>query len=291
MLLCFVPATASAAVTITTVVDTSTTPLAGAPGSSAVIRNGHVAFMAHSPPGALYTWFSGTLGVAVDTTTAVPGGPGNFQSGDFLHQATVDGNGATALTIEPHTTTPAGVYDTASGSLQVTDQQFAQYPVGGWWEGARIDDGKVAFIARTASGVTGIHTNIGGAMQTIVDTNTLIPGTSLFFTGFRPPEISGQHVAFVGYSSSFQGVFLWDPVAGLTAVATTNTLLTECPTAGDTFIGFGTGVDADDGAVVFYGQGCRPTERIQGVFKTHAAPSRPLSSMERRLREDRAHCF
>jgi len=74
-----------------------------------------------------------------------------------------------------------------------------------------IDDGEVVFFAESGSPfLAGIYTGSGGALTTIVDSNTLIPGSSQTFdlVGFwGAPTISQGNVAFLVNETGLGSVF------------------------------------------------------------------------------------
>ena len=74
-----------------------------------------------------------------------------------------------------------------------------------------VDDGEVVFFAESGSPfLAGIYTGSGGALTTVVDSNTLIPGSTQPFdlVGFwGAPTISQGNVAFLVNEGGFASVF------------------------------------------------------------------------------------
>jgi hypothetical protein len=90
-------------------------------------------------------------------------------------------------------------------SVSFTKIADASAPGPGWapnvYFGAPgVDAGVVAFHAVDLStGSFGIYTGSGGALTTVADTTTPIPGGSGAFSGFTNPSISAGNVAFYGW--------------------------------------------------------------------------------------------
>jgi len=82
-------------------------------------------------------------------------------------------------------------------------------PVPGWtantlFGAPAVDGGVVAFMSYTGNGHYGIYTGTGGALTTVVETATPLPGGNGTFSYLSNPSISGGNVAFVANDDSFQ---------------------------------------------------------------------------------------
>jgi hypothetical protein len=156
--------------------------------------------------------------------TPVPGGSGSFTSlGAF------PGVSATTVAFEGGGSTSSGVYTGTGGALTKVADTSTAIPGGSlgnftaFGTSEAIAGATVAFRGSGSSSI-GIYTATGGALTTIADTNTAIPGFTGNFTNLGiSPSLSGSTLAFFGRGSpSFVGVYTGSGGA-ITAVADTNT--------------------------------------------------------------------
>jgi hypothetical protein len=190
------------------------------------LSNGNVAFVGRDsnflqrdPSGqeGVYTNIGGSLNVVADTNTSIPGGNGKFT---YFEDASLD-NGSVAFIGQQGNSSlisDIGIYTNIGGSLNVVADKTSSVPGGtgtfGYFDGLSFKSGHVAFRAFGSGGETGIYTNIGGSLNMVADTNTLIPGETGTFNWFALPSFDGQNVAFLGsmyddfYSGSgYRGIY------------------------------------------------------------------------------------
>jgi hypothetical protein len=177
-------------------------------------------------PSGVYRSAGGQLGTLADSHTAIPGGTGNFAgfawqglSGASVAFTGFDANfrrgiyrvplagGAVSLVADPSTPRPGG-----QGTLTSPD-----YP--------SISGDNIAFVDVTSgfpSQRSG-YARIGGILTAVA-----VPGMSLpdgsTLTGCSSVSISGDSVAFVGYTNSYQGIFVWHAGQFQTVVRSDGTL-------------------------------------------------------------------
>ena len=101
--------------------------------------------------------------------------------------------------------------------------------------------GKVAFceVDPVSGNQTGVYLNDGKKIVTIADTSTTVPKTAETFVGLFGPVISGDYVAFTGWSATATGIYVFNGKKLLVAVDSN----TKVPGSQDIFNSF-----------VFYGQ-------------------------------------
>jgi hypothetical protein len=105
------------------------------------------------------------------------------------------------------------------------------------------DGGQVAFRGSGGSGQSGVYTGTGGALATVADTGTAIPGGTGNFVGFNNVGIADGSVAFVGSGGTFQQGIYSDRAGALAVVADTST--PEPGGSGSFFpFGFNASIDA-----------------------------------------------
>jgi hypothetical protein len=98
---------------------------------------------------------------------------------------------------------------TPAGAATFTKIADPTLPVPGWtantlFGAPAVDGGVVAFTSYTGNGHYGIYTGTGGALTTVVETATPLPGGSGTFSYLSNPSISGANVAFVANDGTFQ---------------------------------------------------------------------------------------
>lgn len=149
-----------------------------------------------------------------DTSTAVPGGTGNFTS--FANMVSVDASGNVGF-YGNHATSDKGIYLSRSGVLSAVADLNTAIPGGSGnftlfsFFGNGIEDGRQAFRGGGSDGQVGIYALVSGSLLKFADTNTPIPEGTGNFTGFGSPYVDGTEYAFLGSgSSNQQGIFVTD---------------------------------------------------------------------------------
>lgn len=206
-------------------------------GTSPSISGSNVAFGGCTDAGqGIYAYIDGSLRVIADTDTPSPDG-GTFNvfymhegagptiSGEnvaFGAQTTMDFNGQ-------------GIFASIDGSLRLIADNHTLVPGGvgpfthfGLADGAEpsISGANVAFGAKIPSrngfNGWGIYAYIDGALTTIADTFTIVPGRDVAFTFFHliygtSPTIEGETVVFGGTAPGGEGIYasVPDPPADL----------------------------------------------------------------------------
>lgn len=147
----------------------------------------------------IYKYAGTTLSRVVDTSFAIPGGPGNF-TGLF----SANESGGLSAFIGKDSNSVFGIY-TYNGSAVVnlvntnttlpgTSDKFAftDYVIN--------DHGSLAFtISKSPNNSQAVYSYTSGALHLIADTNTVVPGAAVKFKSFiSPPNIAGNTVSFVG---------------------------------------------------------------------------------------------
>jgi Tol biopolymer transport system component len=150
----------------------------------------------------IYVGNSAPFTVIADSSTAIPGGTGNFSfltdnaydgsqvvfvGTGFGQQGVYLGDGTSVVAVADKTTLIPG----AGG---VAFQGF-QRPV--------VENGLVAFEG-SGPDTRGIYTAQGGTVSVVADTNTIIPDGPGNFEGLFGPSLDGGHLVFLG-SVSFKG--------------------------------------------------------------------------------------
>jgi hypothetical protein len=229
-------------------------------GNPISLGGGDVAFRGLGSEGqsGIYTFIGGTLAVAADENTAIPGGSGNFTAfgnpislggGDVVFRGLGFGGqsgiytfigGTLAVVADLNTAIPGG-----SGNFTVLSSSVI----------ASLGGGDLAFLGLGSGGQSGIYTFIGGTLAVAADENTAIPGGSGNFTafGFVIASLGGGDLAFLGLGSGGQsGIYMF--IGGMLAVVAD--LNTARPGASGTFGGFGTSISSMGGGdLAFYGFG------------------------------------
>jgi hypothetical protein len=253
----------------TKIVDTNT-PIPGGTGNFTGFLNPpfldkrNVAFHGFGPSEqrGIYISVDGKLNVVADTKTPIPGGQGNFNFVDFpsLDNQNVAFQGRDS-------SNQSGIYTNIGGKLNVVADTKTPIP-GGQGNFTLVDfpfldNQNVAFVGRNSSDQLGIYKNIGGKLSVVADTKTPIPGGQGNFTSFSVSStfLDNRNVAFVGYGSSQQGIYI-NIGRQLKVVVDTSTPI---PNGTGNFAGFG-GVSLDKKDVAFTGFDSSGTQR--GIYTT-----------------------
>jgi hypothetical protein len=251
-----VPA-ANGQVTFTRITDTGATPPGGATpydGLGAPVLGGGVATFqgvsSNFSAFGVYTAPGGTVARVADTTTAIPGGTGNFTQFSNLSA----GADRTAFVGDSSTTTFGyGVYSAAGGAVSPVADLTTPVPGGGSFtrfnRGTAVAGGTTYFSATQSNNVVGLFSAAGGTVTRLVDTTTAVPGGTGSFTFVYQPAATAAGVAFRGDSGGGRvGVYTY---AGGTVTRVADT---------DTAVPGGTGMfsglsapGADGGVVAFVG--------------------------------------
>jgi len=165
--------------------------------------------------------------VVADTTTAIPGGSGNFTSFGFFPAV----SGGNVAFFGQGASGQRGIYATTGGSPGVVADRNTAVPDGTGnfrlFFTPAISGANMGFRGTDAALNSGIYVRTGGSLQVVADTNTLVPdGSGNTFTDFGQfsPSLSGNNVAFDGLDSSTEGIY--DTVGGqLHTIADTNMLI------------------------------------------------------------------
>lgn len=232
---------ASVGGTLQVVADNATTTLPGGTdrfaffGPHVSVSGGTVAFRGSglTTPPAYFTATGGTLQLAVSRDTPIPGGTGNFQ----LLSSTPSLSGNDLVFRAQGAANQEGVYGRLGGTLRVLADTNTPIPggVGNFTQPnalapafgflPALSGQNVAFHGFGSAGQDGIYASIGGSLRVVADTRTPIPGGTGTFFAFLGPVISGEAVAFIGFSADGQtGIYL-SRGGSLQVVADTRTLI------------------------------------------------------------------
>ncbi len=172
------------------------------------LNSGNIAFRGYggSSQAGIYTNIGGKLNVVANTNTPIPRGTGKF--GDFSDSVIDEGRVAfigtgSSFPLEQ------GIYTNVSGTLKaVVDtntaipggsgnfSRFTDYFASSEQTRIAFDNGNVAFNGFGSNNQQGIYTNIGGKLNVVANTNTLIPGGTGKFARFSTPCLDNGNVAF-----------------------------------------------------------------------------------------------
>jgi len=218
----------------------------------------------------------GSVNAFATTQTPVPGGTGLF-TGFYGNPVGVSGAAVAFAGYGNPGPTNAGIYSNMTGSLQPVINNSTPYPGGGLFtnfSSPAISGNTVIFLGTNDSSIgappIGVFTRAsGGAVTTVANTTTLVPGTSSTFADFTNgfgsvflPNISGTNYVFGGNGGGRTGLFT--NIGGpLSTVATT---ITGVPGTNGTFEGFGLSPAIDGDSIIFWGQGFNQVLYTQGVY-------------------------
>jgi len=197
---------------------------------------------------ALFSDFGGKLHIVANDSTPIPGGKGNFIS--FFGASNANGDIAFTGFGEGG---QRGKY-VAHSNGKIDEVASSNHPATMLRTAARADD-DVVFYAADPKGKKGIYALIGGKLQIIADTNTVIPGGKGAFTDFGVQEgIDKGHIAFIGFGKDDQAGIYYYAGGKLSVIADTHTPLVG---GKGNFAHFSSlnGVSVSNDAVVFFGAG------------------------------------
>ncbi len=230
------------------------------------VTNGRVVF--HGGDGVtagVYSWEGGVITVVADNHTPVPGGGGIFSS--LFAPTYTHASGANTL-IRGGGGSAFGHYIKDPAGFTIVANNQTMLPGGGLLTGlppggASIDGTDVAFVANTTTGLRGVFTKTAQGLTKLVDTQTLIPNSALFFSGFGRPWINYEDVTFYGATSGWGGLYRAPATGGPLEVIAD--LATPHPVGG-TFSTFSsTRIDTDGEDTVFWAR--QSTTGLEGIFR------------------------
>jgi hypothetical protein len=194
----------SAGGSLSAVADTSTA-IPGGAGSfedflaSPVVDGTTVGFVGYGAgaQSGVYRGGAGGLVAIADTSTAVPGGSGAFES--FLG-LDLD---ADQIVFRASGDTEVGLYLGSGGALSVIADGATDVPGGsgtftGFASNPSLSGGAVAFAGSGAANQFGIYSTLGGELAVVVDAaSALEPGKTLVFLGLGADGLDGEQLVFL----------------------------------------------------------------------------------------------
>ena len=203
-------------------------------GTSPSISGSNVAFGGCTDAGqGIYAYIDGSLQVIADTSTPSPDG-GTFVI-FAIHEGASPAISGQNIAFGAQTTNDFNgnaIFAYIDGSLQLIVDNHTEVPGGvgpfthfGLFSGAEpsISGENVAFGAkipsRKGNNGWGIYAYIDGALRTIADTDTIVPGRDVTFSTFHltngtSPAIDGDEVVFGGFSWGGEGIYASVPDLG-----------------------------------------------------------------------------
>jgi hypothetical protein len=187
------------------------------------ISSGKVAFTSGFGPSGEQRIYPAEPGLRVvaDTSTAIPGGTGNFDT--FSSEGPSLDNDSVAFHGQGPILVPMGIYlSDPDGTLRVVADSntpvpggtgsfnFFQFP-------PSLDDGSVAFFAASGPGfrLQGVYlADPDGALRVVADTNSPIPACNGSFAFVGPPSLDTGRVAFRGFGSGGSQVGMYLDIGG-----------------------------------------------------------------------------
>jgi hypothetical protein len=222
------------------------------------ISGGTVAFVGSGASPGIYSSTGGTpptVTLVADNNTAVPGGTsGNFTG--IAYPAVSGSTAAFGATFSIGGVSQGGVYQRVGTGPITTIADSNTLTPDGTGNFSRtfgppsISGSNVAFIDENH----GLYARINGVLTTIADTSTPSPNGTGNFTGFfgdAYAPISGNEVAFIGYTPNSTGIYVYDGSALHALIDNTNPIFDGQPLASTT--PFFLGPDAIDGNQIAFG--------------------------------------
>ena len=211
-----------------------------------------------------------------DTTTQAPGGATFGATGGAPFASASLAPNATVAFLGAHPgMTHYGLFQGGPGSLvRIADSSFQVPNVPGatfnqGFLGPSYDGGPVTFMGISSVAGTGIYASVGGALQTLVDRNTPIPGGTGNFSGVGDVFRSGSSVSFAGIQAgTFPGFYRWTST-GVNAIVTTSTPI---PNGTGNFTTWGSQSLTGD-RLAFSGR----NDTTRGVYSRDGTGSNPIS--------------
>lgn len=176
----------------------------------------------------VYTYIGGVLDVVADKTTRPPGASTSFST---LGGASLDDGVVSFWGFIPAAPYLESIYVGNSAGLTLVANQNTFIPGGGGKfsgfnsGGTQYRRGNAAFFGRNSAFKSGIYKYIAGALQIVVDSNTLIPGGGGFMNlFFNYMSYDGSRLAFVGDNNTLTDPRLYvDDCVGFSVAVDTNT--------------------------------------------------------------------
>jgi hypothetical protein len=164
----------------------------------------------------IYARIGGVHTVVADRNTPIPGGSGNFNAFGFLPAI----SGQNVAFRGFGSGIQDGIYVRSGSDLRVVADTNTPIPGGSGnfdlFLGLALSGDSVAFLGYDSAGAGGVYRSVGGQLQVIANTNTLVPGGAGRFSSFGDPfesdpsfvSLSEGNVAFIGYDANGnQGIY------------------------------------------------------------------------------------
>lgn len=178
-------------------------------GLPSIDANGDVAFIDSQP---IYLWNGATFsevagpgdpiaGKSPETISLFPNAtPISLRNGDIVAKGNNSAGGKGIYRISGGVITPLADQDTSvpGGTGTFTDVTWPSF-----------DGTNVAFVGTDSNSDKGIYLAIGGAIVTVADKNTTVPGTASTFDDLKAVTIDGDQIVFRGESGGIQGFYLY----------------------------------------------------------------------------------
>jgi hypothetical protein len=202
--------------------------------------------------GGILVESAGNLDLIADITTAEPrSGVATFE---VFGDPALDGDGVAFHSFAP---TFGGIYTSIGGNLAFVADNQTDVPggTGTFWQFSDpvFNAGSTAFLGNGFNLQQGIYSDLGGALDVIVDKTTIVPNADgAPFDGFGVPHLESSSIVFRGMTAPLGQEGIYRAVGGnLEVIADLSTLF---PGDLQTMQHFDEGVDQDDGRVAFFGK-------------------------------------
>jgi hypothetical protein len=205
----------------------STTPIPGGTGNFKFLEGyaagdeGKVAFIGtvtnrfrEVEQQGVYASVENSLSVIADLNTPIPEGSGNFAK--FDSTPSLDGDAVTFRGLgldESGRFTQVGLYKSLNGSLSMIVDRNTLIPEGTntftSFRDFSTDDGSVVFRGSGADFNTGIFTDFGGALETVIKRGDKLDGATILSFVLGPEAFRGNEIVFVARLESIgQAVYV-----------------------------------------------------------------------------------
>ena len=165
----------------------------------------------------LYDDSDGSLTVAADESTSVPGGSGNFTG--FSTGPETDGGQVLLWGVGPSPNFPVGLYlfDKASGRLDIVADASTPIPEGtgtfSFFSGWALDENKKAFTGEGADGQQGIYLILDDTLYKVIDLTDTLDGKQIALLDTGTGSLSGTSITFFArFADGSEGIYLASPV-------------------------------------------------------------------------------
>ena len=212
-----------------------------------------VAFMGWKPGhGGIFVESAGNLELIADITTPEPrAGVATFE---VFGDPALDGDGVAFYSFAP---TFGGIYTAIGGNLAFVADNQTEVPggTGTFWQffDPAFSAGNTAFLANGFNLQHGIYSDLGGALNMIVDKTTVAPNADgALFELFGVPHLDDSSIAFLGMTAPLGQEGIYRVIGGnLEVIADRSTVF---PGATPSLVHFDESVDQDGGRVAFFGK-------------------------------------